>query len=87
MCECVCVFESDCVPSHLISQGGQVSLKALVFALKGLNAGQVVAIVVCVQRLVLLLDPLLGLIRIPEENKQPFSFSFHTSHFVQCVKY
>jgi hypothetical protein len=56
------------------------------FALQSLNASQVVAVVVGVQGLVLLLDPLLGLIRIPEENKQPFSFSFHTSHLVQCVQ-
>lgn len=50
---------------YLVSQGGQVSLEALVFALQGLHAGQVVAVVVGVEGLVLLLDPLLGLISIP----------------------
>jgi len=53
--------------SHLVPQSGQVSLEALVLALQGLDAGQVVAVVVRVQRLVLLLDPLLGLVGIPEK--------------------
>lgn len=50
---------------YLVSQGGQVSLEALVLALQGLHAGQVVAVVVGVEGLVLLLDPLLGLISVP----------------------
>lgn len=51
--------------SHLVSQGCQVSLKALMFSLQCLHAGQVVPIIVRVQSLVLLLDPLLGLVSIP----------------------
>lgn len=51
--------------AHLVSQSGQVSLEALVFALESLHAGQVVAVIVGVQGLILLLDPLLGLVGIP----------------------
>ena len=56
--------------SHLVSQSCQVSLEAFVFALQSLDAGQVVAVVVGVQRLVLLLDPLFGLVGVPEEAQR-----------------
>lgn len=52
----------------LIAQRRQVSLEAFVFALQRLDAGQVVAVVVRVQRLVLLLDPLLGFVGVPERK-------------------
>lgn len=50
--------------SHLVAESCEVTLKALVLALQGLDAGQVVAVVVSVQSLILLLNPLFGLIRI-----------------------
>lgn len=65
--------------SDLVSQGGQVSLEALVFALQGLHAGQVVAVVVGVEGLVLLLDPLLGLISIPAAAQPALTATFHTA--------
>ena len=62
---CVWEYVRGHVLFHLISKGSQVSLKALMLALQGLNTGQVMAIVVSVKGLVFLLDPLLSLIRIP----------------------
>lgn len=71
--------------SDLVSQGSQVSLEALVFALQGLHAGQVVAVVVGVEGLVLLLDPLLGFISIPAAAQpaslQPSIHLHHSSHW------
>lgn len=53
--------------SDLVTQRCQVPLEAFVLALQRLHAGQVVAVVVRVQSLVLLLDPLLRLVGISEE--------------------
>lgn len=50
--------------SHLVTESREVPLKALVFALQGLDAGQIVAVVVGVQSLILLFNPLFGLVRI-----------------------
>lgn len=51
--------------SDLVAQGSQVPLKAFMFTLQGLHAGQVMAVVVGVKSLVLLLDPLFSFICIP----------------------
>lgn len=53
--------------SDLVTQGCQVSLKALMFALQSLDTGQVMAVVVSVEGLVLLLDPLFSFICISEK--------------------
>ena len=50
--------------SDLVPERGQVPLEAFVFALQSLNAGQVVAVVVRVESLVLLLDPLFGFVSV-----------------------
>ena len=49
---------------YLVTEGGQITLQALVFALETLHGRQVIADVVRVQRGVLLLNPVLGLISI-----------------------
>lgn len=54
--------------SDLVTQGCQVSLKAFVFTLQSLDAGQVVTIVVSVEGLVLLLNPFFSFISIPEQK-------------------
>lgn len=54
--------------SDLVTQGCQVSLKAFMFALQSLDTGQVVTVVVSVEGLVLLLNPLFSFISIPEEK-------------------
>lgn len=81
---CIWLFGSD-----LVSQGSQVSLEALVLALKGLHAGQVVAVVVGVEGLVLLFDPLLGLIRIPAANATfntaPSPLSLPTASWLKSI--
>lgn len=72
--------ESHFCPIDLVSKSGQISLKALVFTLQSLDAGQVVTVVVSVESLVLLLDPLFSFICISGEEqteespmKSPFS--------------
>lgn len=55
--------------TDLITQGCQVSLKPFMFTLQSLNTGQVMAIVVSVECLVLLLNPLFSFISIPVEEQ------------------
>lgn len=59
--------EESHLHSDLIAQSCQVSLKPFMFALQSLDTGQVVAVVVGVEGLVFLLNPLFSLIGIPEE--------------------
>lgn len=51
--------------TDLITQSSQVSLKAFMFTLQCLNTGQVMTVVVSVECLVLLLNPLFSFISIP----------------------
>lgn len=55
------------ISSDLITQSCQVPLKAFMFTLQSLDTGQVMTVVVCVEGLVLLLDPLFSFISIPEK--------------------
>ena len=55
--------------TDLVPEGGQVSLEAFVFALQSLNTGQVVTVVVSVESLVLLLNPLFGFISVSVEAR------------------
>lgn len=54
--------------SHLVSQRCQVPFEALVFALQRLDAGQVVAVVVGVESLVLLFNPFFSFVSISEDT-------------------
>lgn len=51
----------------LVAQGGQVALHALVLPLEGLDGAQIAAKVLRVKGLVLLLDPVLGLVHVSVE--------------------
>lgn len=50
--------------SHLVAKSRKIPLKALVLALQGLDTGQIVAVIVCVERLILLFNPLFGFVGI-----------------------
>lgn len=52
---------------YLIAKGGQVPLQSLVLPLQGLHAAQVPPEVLVVECLILLLDPILGLIHVAVE--------------------
>lgn len=64
--------------TDLITQGCQVSLKAFMFTLQCLNTGQVMTVVVSVECLVLLLNPLFSFISIPVEEQ--------TQSWLKCYK-
>lgn len=59
--------------THLVTQSCKVPLKALMLALQGLDTGQIMAIVVCVQSLILLFNPLFCLVRVSVDNRLIFT--------------
>lgn len=59
----------NCYVTDLITEGCQVSLKAFMFTLQSLNTGQVMTVIVSVECLVLLLNPLFSFISIPVETQ------------------
>lgn len=52
---------------YLIAKGGQIPLQALVLPLQGLHTAQIPSEVLVVERLVLLLDPVLRLVYVAVE--------------------
>jgi len=53
---------------HLVSQGSQISFKALMFPLQSLNTSKVFAKVIVVQCFILLLNPVFSFIHITMET-------------------
>ena len=74
---------SSFISTYLIIEGSKIPLKPLVLALQTLHSGEVVAHVVQVQRVVLLLDPVLRLVSVPTQRRGEYlmaaEFGFKTN--------
>lgn len=70
--------------SDLITKSSKISLKAFMFTLQSLDTGQIMTIIVCVEGLVLLFNPLFGFISIPDKK---YLYIYKSCFIVLFIRY